>query len=279
MEVINKQQINYLSTYNQHILDLNISFEEETHTYTINNNSNYTSVTTFIHSLFNEFDSTKIINNILKSKKYNNPDYKYYNKTKEEILNMWDKNRESAAQFGTQMHYFIECYYDCLHNPNIDFQQLFTDSKTNCFTLQNNTEYNYFINFVNDNLNLIPYRTEWCIYDEELKLAGSIDMVFSDNNNKFHIYDWKRSKEIKKTNNNNETSIIPLLEHIPNSNYWHYTLQLNIYKKLLEKNYNFVIDSLCLIVIHPENKNYMKINVPIIDELITELLEYRLSTL
>ena len=28
------------------------------------------------------------------------------------------------------------------------------------------------------NSHLKPYRTEWMIYDKELKLAGSIDMIF-----------------------------------------------------------------------------------------------------
>jgi hypothetical protein len=34
-------------------------------------------------------------------------------------------------------------------------------------------------------------------FNEEIKLAGSIDMVFQDKYTKeFHIYDWKRVKEI-----------------------------------------------------------------------------------
>ena len=275
MEIINKYDINYLSKINKHVLDESISFEEETHVYTVHNNKDYVSVTTFIHSLFPCFNEDKIINNILKSKKYNNPDYKYYNKTKEEILNMWNENRIYAANLGTQMHYFIECYYDCLYNPNLNFEKLFTNKQNQDFTLKNNIEYQYFMNFVNDNLNLIPYRTEWCIYDTQLKLAGSIDMVFTDKNNKFYIYDWKRSKEIKKTNNYNETSLLPILDYIPNSNYWHYTLQLNIYKAMLERNYNIIIDSLYLVIIYPENKNYIKICVPIMNELINELFIYR----
>ena len=275
MEVINNFDINYLSKANKHILDEFISFEEVSHVYTVHNDNNYVSVTTFIHSLFPCFNEDKIINNILKSKKYNNPDYKYYNKTKEEILNMWNENKASAANLGTQMHYFIECYYDCLYNPNLSFETLFTNNNNHDFTLRNTIEYQYFMNFVNDNLNLIPYRPEWCVYDTQLKLAGSIDMVFTDENNKFYIYDWKRSKEIKKTNSNNETALLPMMDYIPNSNYWHYTLQLNIYKAMLERNYNITIDSLYLVIIYPENKNYIKLCVPIMTELINELFMYR----
>ena len=38
-------------------------------------------------------------------------------------------------------------------------------------------EYKYFMNFVKEH-NLTPYRTEWNVYDEELEMAGSIDMIF-----------------------------------------------------------------------------------------------------
>jgi hypothetical protein len=35
---------------------------------------------------------------------------------------------------------------------------------------------------VKDTSHLKPYRTEWTIYDEELKIAGSIDMVYEKPN-------------------------------------------------------------------------------------------------
>ena len=105
-------------------------------------------------------------------------------------------------------------------------------------------------------------------------------MVYKNNQDgTYVIYDWKRSKEIKKTNNNNETSTLPILDYIPNSNYWHYTLQLNIYKRILEINYNIIIDSLYLVIIYPENKNYMKINVPIMNDLINELFTHRYNNI
>ena len=57
-------------------------------------------------------------------------------------------------------------------------------------------EYEFFQNFVKDHPHLEAYRTEWCVYDEDLKIAGSIDMVFKDTRNgEFYIYDWKRTKK------------------------------------------------------------------------------------
>jgi hypothetical protein len=39
-------------------------------------------------------------------------------------------------------------------------------------------EYEYFTNFINDHPTLKPFRSEWTVYDEELRLSGSIDMLF-----------------------------------------------------------------------------------------------------
>ena len=66
-----------------------------------------------------------------------------------------------------------------------------------------------------------------------LKTVTVYKIVFKDKEGKYYVCDWKRSKEIKE-NNLYEEGNYPL-SHIPNANYWHYTLQLNIYKRIIEK--------------------------------------------
>ena len=56
-----------LSIKNQHPRDLEITFDEGPHIYTINGDSSYTSVTTFNHSHFEHFDADKIIDNMMKN--------------------------------------------------------------------------------------------------------------------------------------------------------------------------------------------------------------------
>jgi len=62
-------------------------------------------------------------------------------------------------------------------------------------------------------------------------------MVFEKEDGTLLIYDWKRSKEIKKTNPFNKWANKEEIEHLPDSNYWHYCLQLNTYKAILEDKY------------------------------------------
>ena len=143
-------------------------------------------------------------------------------------------------------------------------------------------EYKYFDNFIKDfpELNKRPYRTEWTVFNEDLRLAGSIDMIFEnpdDNGETLLIYDWKRSKEIVKTNGFDKFGILPCIEHLPDSNYWHYCLQLNTYKKILETKYDKKVSGMYLICLHPENKNknYIRIKVADLSEEICDLFKDR----
>ena len=138
-------------------------------------------------------------------------------------------------------------------------------------------EWQYFINFVKDFQHLKPYRTEWTIYDEELKLAGSIDMIYENPDGTLSIYDWKRAKDITRINKFNKFALSQAVCHFPDSNFWHYALQLNTYKAILEKNYDKKITDLYLVRLHPdaEEKNYELIKLPDLSVEIAELFEER----
>ena len=249
--------IDYLSKLNVHERDSRIEFDEPTHVYTIDGDSNYTSVTTWNHSHFQNFDADKVIDNMMKSKNW--PNNKYYEYSRETIKTIWDTNRDVAAAAGTKMHYDIECYYNKCPNKN------------------DSIEYMYFENFLKDYPNLKPYRTEWTVFHEELKLAGSIDMVFENEDGTLLIYDWKRCKDIVKTNNWNKFSKNEIISYLPDTNYWHYCLQLNTYKAILEEKYDKKVVELYLVCLHPDNKNnnYQRIKVVDLQNDVKELFEER----
>ena len=81
-------------------------------------------------------------------------------------------------------------------------------------------------------------------------------MLFKAEHGKFHIYDWKRSKEIVKTKSWLQFSTSDKISHIPDTNYWHYCLQLNTYKLLLKNKYDIDIETMYLVCLHPDNKNH-----------------------
>ena len=140
-----------------------------------------------------------------------------------------------------------------------------------------------FKNFLNDfpDLNLRPYRTEMIVFHEELQLAGSIDMIFEREDGKLDIYDWKRCRDIKKTDGWGKCSHNSIIEHLPDTNYWHYCLQLNTYKAILEQKYGKQVVDLYLVCLHPSNSNnnYLLIKVVDLQEEVKELFEQRKNTL
>jgi hypothetical protein len=222
------------------------------------------------------------------------------------------------------MHYKIECFYN-----DVD-----TASDT---TSDTPPELKYFKNFHNEHVageqaTLRPYRTEWTVFHEEARIAGSIDMVYEvitttatttahdpsqgggtpggtptehipidsavnsylrsiptatphnpsnvvpsqGDGPPLAIYDWKRCREIVKTNRGNKFATHPAIEHLPDTNYWHYALQLNIYKYILQTKYDKTVGDLYLIVLHPEAQNYQRIKLPDLQSEVAELFEERI---
>jgi ATP-dependent exoDNAse (exonuclease V) beta subunit len=260
----------FLEKQNKHLRDCRITFDEGPHIYTISmydrkNNklygdSSFTSVTTFVHSHFEKFDADLIINKMMKSDKWILS--KYYGMTKQEIKDSWELNRIEASSAGTKLHRDIELYYNHI--------QINNDS----------IEYNFFLDFEKERiqLGLIPYRTEMMIFDEEYKLAGSVDMLYKCSDGTYQIYDWKRCKQIKKQNYWRKSKTMEI-NHIPDCNFWHYTLQLNTYKKILERKYQMIISGMYLVCLHPNFKTYQRIEVEDISYEINMLFEKRLKNI
>ena len=252
--------MDYLKEKNGHVRDEQINFKEIGHVYTINGDSNYTSVTTWNHSHFPKFNSDKIINNMMNSNNWENSPY--FGMTKKQIKDLWNKNGKEAAEAGTKMHYDIECYYNDM-DVEVD---------------EDCVEWKYFEMFEDEIGNkLEPYRTEWMIWDSDLRLAGSIDMVYENNDGTLLIYDWKRCKEIKKVNKW-DSAITECISHLPDTNFWHYSLQLNTYKWMIEKNYGKKVSDMYLVCLHPNNNNnsYLRYKVPDLQKEITDLMKLRL---
>ena len=324
----------YLSKQNPHPRDAHIHFDEGPHKYTIDGingvtaDTVFTSVTTLVHQHFEHFDAKKIIAAMMRNqKKWNDPvaNAKYYGKTAEEIEQMWSDAGRDAATKGTAMHYDIECFYNTPPdadtavapdtNTATDTDVPATAESLSCAPSSSDNqsnvvpplgggtppEFKYFLKFNQEHVageatTLRPYRTEWTVFHEEARIAGSIDMVYeivepdtdataaaksnvvapSRGGTPLAIYDWKRCKEIIKTNRAGKFATHPAIEHLPDTNFWHYALQLNIYKYILQTKYGKTITDLYLIVLHPDAQNYQRVKLPDLQTEVTELFEERI---
>lgn len=265
-----------LSDYNIHRRDRHIRFINETHTYLIDfDSSNYTSVTTFVHSLFEKFDSDIIIDKMFKSNNWNS-NHKYWGMSIENIKLKWEENKNEVSSAGTSMHYNIECFYNNKNLPiNYSHKELYEFYNLNKNQYNHDSiEWKYFINFVKETPHLKPYRTEWCVFNENIKIAGSIDMIYENDDGSLSIYDWKRCKTISRVNNFNKFANSEIIPHLHDTNYWHYALQLNIYKYIIETKYNKIVKDLCIVKLHPDNQSgdYELIPLPILNIEIYDLM-------
>ena len=266
-----------LARRNQHERDLYIKFHEYGHRYeiTCDPGKRYTSVTTLVHSQFPKFNADLIIDKIMKSKGWV-PGHKYWGQTAEEIKALWNTSGAAAAGSGTNLHEQIESF---MNDDRFAFgytQRELLQKYNITRHCERGIEWEFFLKFVEDNPQLKPYRTEWTIYDEDVKVAGSIDMVYENPDSTLEIYDWKRCKEITKINGWNETATNKLINHLPSTNFWQYALQLNTYKQILEAKYNKTVTKLCLVRIHPDASSYELIEVPFLTKEVIDLFGERL---
>jgi hypothetical protein len=253
-----------LAFKNRNPRDLCIEFDEPTHIYTINGkNKGWISCTGFLHDFFPHFDADVTIKKMMNSSKWlTSP---YYGMSADEIKEKWSNSAKEASGAGTALHLAIEMH----HNGA---EHLIPED------IKETPEWKYFLNYWKDfGGELEPYRTEWEVFSEKHKLAGSIDMIYKKKDGTYAVYDWKRSKEIK-TSNDFENGYAPL-DHLPNCNYWIYTLQLNVYKWFLETYYGLKITELCILIFHPDNKNYQRFRLNIMEAEVEDMLECRMRAL
>ena len=230
---------------NKHGNDSKITFRESDHIYMVDGVP-LDSVTSFVTNCFPKFNA-----NFYAKRKAEE-----FGKRPEEVLAEWEKKGQESRELGTAMHRKIEDYY-LGKNPTSD------------------ETFDLFRIFANK-ITLKPYRTEWAVYDWEHKIAGTIDFV-DYQNGEFIIYDWKRSSKliagnglpIKKSIYGEKA--LPPIDHLDDTPYYHYALQLGLYKYILEKDYKIKVSKLRLGIFHPSyNKPYI-VEMPYLEDEINTL--------
>lgn len=246
-EEIRKEKFRY-NKKNRHPRDLRISFDEDTHLYKVNGIT-LQSVTNFIDGCFPKFDAE-----FFAKKKA-----AHMGITTQEVLDMWEQKGKESRELGTELHKKIENYYQGVASTEDDTFKLFL--------------------MFAEKVQLRPYRTEWAVYDIKHNIAGTIDFV-DYQNGEYIIYDWKRSDKIIangmpiKISKYNERGNNPL-EHLENTPYYHYALQLSIYKFILENNYNIKISDLRLGIFHPSYSKPYVLRMPYLEKEINDLFNLR----
>lgn len=220
-----------------------VSFDPATHSYK-NKDKKLISVTTLLNNFKNEFDSDYWSKEIARREKT----------TQEIILKKWKDKAFKSTEIGTAIHKIFEDYTNgnyCITNGKLEFEY----NKLNAEFMEDfNLKKEISLNFINDfffTKRLIPVESEFIVYNDFL--AGQIDMVCRDQESNFYIVDFKTNEKIDTYSYGKKMKGI--FSEIDDCSFFHYSLQLSIYKKLL-KDYD--IKKIFLIHITPEKYEFIE---------------------
>ena len=221
------------------ILENNIVLNKDTHEYRLLSEPEltFTSVTTFVDSFFEGFDSLKIATNLVQ----NHP--RYAGCTVESLIAIWDKARDH----GTLVHDEIENWI----KNDVEPQSIKAIQGKNW--LQN-------YQMKSD----IDVSSELIVYSTELKIAGTFDILAKDNNTgQYELIDWKTTKKIDTVSYGYRMGTDNATKDVMDCNFYHYALQLSLYRFLLEEYYGVMIHNQLIAHVQDEGVNaivapYMK---------------------
>lgn len=271
-----------LAVINKHERDDRIQFEEASHIYTVDGvRAGWTSCTGFLHNFFGHFDADAVIAKMMKSPKWF--ESKYFGLTAAQIKKQWADKGTASSEAGTRMHLDIERFYNAMpavENCTYSIEDGFLGFIEDGWTPQEGAEWDYFCDYQVRHATkrgLVPFRTEWLIFDPEHKVSGSVDMVYMKPDGTLAIYDWKRIEELK-TENGFQSGLGPV-SHLPDANYWHYSLQLNVYRYIIEKHYGYKVTELALVVLHPSAASWKVAKLNFMDEEVADMMAARARAL
>jgi hypothetical protein len=226
-----------------------IDFNEEKHLYTIGDQK-LTSVTTLIKQFEEEKDWVEIAYN-----------YSLKNgETPEYWLEKWGQEQTIGGEKGSEFHLYAEGWMkdekyplkgDMLDfitelNPLPEIDVRKAVARLRCM---------FDLFWLEASKNLIPLRSEHIVGCAELGVAGMIDQLFWNKKMKeLQVWDWKTSKKIATSNKYNK--FLAPIGHLDECEYIKYSLQISIYKHILQKILGITVGSCYIGWFYENNESY-----------------------
>ena len=233
----------------------NVFFIDKNHTYKINGNDAKCSVTTLLKKYTPEFKGEKPAKAIAAKRGLSVDD----------VMREWEYKKEYSCHKGTEFHKFAENY---LARKQISLDEnavkQFFMSKNSMSVMEDFKAYkkemldmisNFlkFYNWYKETYSIV--KSELVIGDPDTKICGTIDnLSLNEKTGELAIFDYKTNQNIKTEGYKKETLLEPF-NHLQNCEMVKYSLQLWIYKLILEKNTSYKVGDLYIVWVAKEN-NY-----------------------
>lgn len=233
-----------------------IHFDESSHTYTNLDGEILISATTLIHLYAQPFDPKgEIVARCADRKGISVKD----------MQAIWDNERDSANVRGNSFHSQAE--YWVKNDRSVDENGDYAD--------------------VVVQLNKMPFKgrliSEEIVYNNRLKIAGTIDLQEDLGNKVRKIFDFKTNKELKTRGyfdrkSRSYSHMLYPVDHLEDCNWNHYCLQLSGYQILQEEAGYSIIDRE-LIYVNPKTRKIERYEVPDLRREFMELVDHYSSTI
>jgi hypothetical protein len=289
----------YLAQKNKHERDSRVVFVDKPHAYYIDGKCGEYVSASGINSMFfpkfnSKVQSLKTFNTKTFGMRKNQPSYAYCGCTcPEDIIKRWDRNRD----LGTIMHRNFEeilnsDVLDIIDSRHYVFEDMdFTDAylpmvkKGGLFEKFGIIEENYrcMYQFLklrqSQSWRWRNHRTEWCLFDDETKLCGTIDYfgIIPETGNGI-IADFKRTPNItaKHFDRKNPPKYGSYVcSDLMAANYFKYSIQQNMYRWLEEKNYGIPVKAMFLYQFNPKKFDAVIHPLPNMQSLIQKIAACR----
>ena len=217
------------------------------HEYRLNSDEafSFTSVTTLIGSHFEEFNPELVATNLVEN------NIKYAGRTVEELVEEW----KQTGIYGAFVHEEIEDYINKGIYPK-EPKSLAGIKWLDGYKMKSDIE-------------IIPERI---IYSKELKIAGTIDVLAYDKvNDHYEIIDWKTSKAVETVAYKGKTGISGQTMNVPDCRFYHYALQLSLYRYILEEFYDLRINN--QLIAHLKDDGANAYVAPYMRDTITDIIK------
>jgi ATP-dependent exoDNAse (exonuclease V) beta subunit len=234
---------------------MSLHLDVESHTYTDSTGEKYESVTRFINKFVPSFDFDA------QSKRY----AAKYGLNVDDVRAGWRKKNEDSTNFGTKIHSLIESY---LNEEKIPEDKTFKVIESICDEIRSCNKGKYLI--------------EEIVYNEKRKIAGMSDLIVV-NGDSFNVVDFKTNKQIKHGNDYQDKFLLKPVDHLPNGEYFKYSLQLSFYAYFFTELTGKKVDRLCFYWLKRKKiENYddltgaqwCRYNVPYLKEEVENCLRY-----
>jgi len=244
-----------------------VTFYDEPHKYYVDNKE-LVSVTTLIHRYQEEFNEEY----------WSNYKGEQFRISQKEILRAWNFINKKGTIKGSAIHDYAE---NLFQNKKFEYPQQLILNEFGFDPVK--AEYDITKKHVDKFYNevqgkLIPIRTEMIVYDRETLIGGMLDILFYNVRMKeFQIWDWKTNKDF--TTEMPSRHLLNDLFILEDCDLELYSLQLEMYKQIIEKNVPIKLGKSYIVWFSHNNDNYKIIETKNREYYIKQILANRIEEL